>query len=105
MHLKPSTWGNQRGARSYQAISGAVAGDSTLQDRGVAHYLLPLLFSLVSLTNHFSLKFPLSKATKNCCLSCSCLLVLLLVPLVLKFAPGMEPLVGTTLILSNCAIM
>ena len=28
--------------------SGAVGGDSSLQDRGVAHYLLPLLFSLVS---------------------------------------------------------
>ena len=34
-------------------ISGAVAGDSSLQDRGVAHYLLPLLFSLVSLLSSF----------------------------------------------------
>ena len=34
-------------------ISGAVAGDSTLQDRRVAHYLLPLLFSLVSLLCSF----------------------------------------------------
>ena len=54
LHLKPSTWGNQRGARSHQAkFSGAVAGDSTLQDRGVARYLLPLLFSLVSLPFSF----------------------------------------------------
>ena len=30
-------------------ISGVVAGDSKLQDRGVSHYLLPLLFSLVNL--------------------------------------------------------
>src|SRR3954470_11017533 len=36
-------------------ISGVVAGDSSLQDRGVAHYLLSLLFSLVSLS--FSLYF------------------------------------------------
>src|SRR6187401_153358 len=56
LHLKPSTWGNQRGARSHQEkFSGAVAGDSTLQDRGVARYLLPLLFSLVSLPFSFAL--------------------------------------------------
>src|SRR3954470_21964408 len=30
-------------------ISNAVAGDSNLQDRGVSHYLLSLLFSLLSL--------------------------------------------------------
>src|ERR1041385_8453426 len=62
---QPSTWGNQRGSRSHQAnfgrscrgskqnytlqlsrhqeISGAIAGDSNLQERGVAHYLLSLL--------------------------------------------------------------
>ena len=39
----------------HQVIFGAVAGDSKLQDRGVAHYLLPLLFSVVSLP--FSLYF------------------------------------------------
>ena len=39
----------------HQAIFGAVAGDSSLQDRGFAHYLLSLLFSLVSL--HFSFCF------------------------------------------------
>src|SRR3954471_16240853 len=74
-YISPSTWGNQRRARSHyhlsrikqisgavvgdskaqqkigpvnRQISGAVAGDSNLQDRGFAHYLLPLLFSLVS---------------------------------------------------------
>ena len=36
-------------------ISGAVAGDSKLQDRGVAHYPLPLLFSLASLLYSFYL--------------------------------------------------
>ena len=42
----PYTWGSQRGVNldANNKISGAVAGDSTLQDRGVAHYLLPLLF-------------------------------------------------------------
>ena len=34
-------------------ISGAVAGDSSLQDMGVAHYLLPFLFSLLSLLSSF----------------------------------------------------
>src|SRR4051812_19420553 len=34
-------------------ISGVVAGDSSLQDRGVAHYLLSLLFSVVSLQFSF----------------------------------------------------
>src|SRR3954463_1571186 len=34
-------------------FSGAVARDSSLQDRGVSHYLLPLLFSLVSLAYIF----------------------------------------------------
>src|SRR4051812_36964069 len=80
LHLKPSTWGNQRGARSHQAnfwrrCRGlkevqvdesrqhlvrkqflAPLSDSRLRDRGVAHYLLSLLFSLVSLlySFHFS---------------------------------------------------
>ena len=54
LHLTPSTWGNQRGVRGpSRSFSGAVAGDSTLQDRGVACYLLPLLFSLVSLPFSF----------------------------------------------------
>ena len=37
------------GPRVIKPISGAVAGDSSLQYRGVARYLLPLLFILVSL--------------------------------------------------------
>src|SRR6187399_807533 len=56
LHLKPSTWGNQRGARSHQAkFSGAVAGDSTLQDKGVARYLLPLLLVLLVYLSVFAL--------------------------------------------------
>ena len=44
------------GFEAHQGVfSGAVAGDSTLQDRGVACYLLPLLFSLVSLPFIFAL--------------------------------------------------
>src|SRR4051812_1989617 len=56
-HIKPSTWGNQRGdlPLCIKQISGADAGDSSLQDRGVAHYLLSLLFSLVSLPFSFCL--------------------------------------------------
>ena len=41
------------GREAIKPISGAVAGDSSLQDRGVAHYFLSLLFSLVSLPFHF----------------------------------------------------
>src|SRR3954470_23340797 len=65
---QPSTWGNQRGTRRlslvHQAIYGAVAGDSSLQDRGVAHYLLSLLFSLVSLPFSFYLCVPNQKYQK-----------------------------------------
>src|SRR3954466_5169700 len=43
------------GRETIKLISGAVVGDSSPQDRGVAHYLLSLLFSLVSLS--FSLYF------------------------------------------------
>ena len=45
-------------------ISGAVAGDSSLQDRWVAHYLLPLLFSLVSLPFSFYFCVPNQKYQK-----------------------------------------
>src|SRR3954471_15581381 len=45
-------------------ISGAVAGDSSLQDRGVAHYLLSFLFSLVSLSFSFYLCVPYQKHQK-----------------------------------------
>src|SRR3954469_20372884 len=41
------------GREAIKLTSGAVAGDSSLQDRGVAHYLLSLLFSLVSLPFSF----------------------------------------------------
>ena len=41
------------GREAIKQVSGAVAGDSTLQDRGVARYLLSLLFSLVSLPFSF----------------------------------------------------
>src|SRR3954467_7048873 len=41
------------GREAIKLISGAVVGDSSLQDRGVAHYLLSLLFSLVSLPFSF----------------------------------------------------
>src|ERR1041385_7049759 len=41
------------GREAIKQISGAVAGDSSLQDRGVVHYLLPLLFSLLSLPFSF----------------------------------------------------
>ena len=58
------------GREAIKLISGAVVGDSNLQDRGVAHSLLSLLFSLVSLS--FSFYFlSLIKNTKNTCyLSC-----------------------------------
>ena len=46
-------------------IAGTVAGDSSLQDRGVAHYLLPLLFSLVSLLSSFFFRFLYQKPHKN----------------------------------------
>ena len=47
-----------------KAISGAVAGDSSLQDRGVAHYLLSFHFSLVSLPLSFFTFVSLIKNTK-----------------------------------------
>src|ERR1041385_7770608 len=50
---QPSTWSNQRGARSHQDNFWRRCGDSNLQDRGVAHYLLHLLFNLVSLLSSF----------------------------------------------------
>ena len=44
-----------------KAISSAVAGDSARQDRGVAHYLLSLIFSLVSLPFSFCFSVPYQK--------------------------------------------
>src|SRR3954463_10892399 len=49
------------GREAIKTISGAVAGDSRLQDRVVAHYLLSLLFSLVSLHFCFSFCVPYQK--------------------------------------------
>src|SRR4051812_45119438 len=45
-------------------FSGAVVGDSSLQDRGVAHYVLSLLFSLVSLPFCFYFCVPYQKYQK-----------------------------------------
>ena len=66
---QPSTWGDQRGARtiflaSMKQISGTVAGDSSLQDRGVAHYLLSFIFSLVSLLFSLYICVPYQKYQK-----------------------------------------
>src|SRR3954462_4596082 len=51
-------------SRAVSKFSGAVAGDSSLQDRGVAHYLLSLLFSLVSLSFSFYFCVPNQKYQK-----------------------------------------
>src|ERR1041384_7536649 len=53
------------GREAIKLISGAVAGESSLQDRGVAHYLLSFLFSLVSLPFSFCLCVPYQKYQKN----------------------------------------
>src|SRR4051812_15946762 len=42
-------------SHTIKQIFGAVVGDSSLQDKGVAHYILSLLFSLVSLLFSFYL--------------------------------------------------
>ena len=52
------------GREAIKLISGAVVGDSGLQDRGVAHYLLSLLFSLVSLPFSFYFCVPNQKYQK-----------------------------------------
>src|SRR3954465_15037447 len=52
------------GREAIKTISGAVAGDSSLQDRGVAHYLLSLLISLVSLPFSFYFCVPYQKYQK-----------------------------------------
>src|ERR1041385_2030832 len=58
------------GREAIKKIFGAVVGDSNLQDRGVAHYLLPSLFSLVSLLSSFCFCFCVfMKTNKNSCLS------------------------------------
>src|SRR4051812_34264527 len=69
--IKTNFWRHCRGLKELQKtgpvnrqISGAVAGDSSLQDRGVAHYLLSLLFSLVSLPFCFYFCVPNQKYQK-----------------------------------------
>ena len=68
-------------------ISGTVAGDSSLQDRGVAHYLLPLLFSLVSLLFCFLLLSLIWKTKKIVATFCLCLSL----PSDAIFSMGAEP--------------
>src|SRR3954462_13107910 len=76
-------------------ISGAVAGDSSLQDRGVAHYLLSLLFSLVSLPFCFYFFVPNQKYQKY--------LLLLWVPM--KSLSCVTSLVTTTVTLSALLLL
>src|SRR4051812_48168458 len=96
-YISPSTWVNQRRARSHYHLShikqifGAVAGDSNRQDRGVAHYPLPLLFRLVSLSFSFYLCVLYQKLHKNC-------LYLLLLWVPLKTPSCVTSLVTTTMI-------
>src|SRR3954468_1010102 len=74
---------------------GAVAEDSSLQDRGVAHYRLSLLFSLVSLPFSFYFCVPYQKYQKY--------LLLLWVPM--KTPSCMTSLVTTTMTLSALLLL
>ena len=65
LHLNLPLGVTNKGREAIKAISGAVVGDSSLQDRGVAHYLLSLLFSLVSLPFSFYLCVPYQKYQKS----------------------------------------
>ena len=76
-------------------ISGAVAGDSSLQHKGVAHYLLSLLFSLVSLPLSFYFCVPYQKYQKY--------LLLLWVPM--KTPSCVTSLVTTTMTLSALLLL
>src|SRR3954462_10330800 len=89
-------------SRVIKQISGAIAGDSNLQDRGVAQYLLPLLFSLVSLLSSFYLRVVYQKPQKNYLLY-SCLLLLPLVPL--KTPSCVNLLVTTIMTLSALLLL
>src|SRR4051812_11046158 len=95
LHINLPLGVTNEGREAIKPISGAVAGDSSLQDRGVAHYILSLLFSLVSLL--FSLYFcvPYQKYQKYLL---PCLLLLLWVPL--KTPSCVTSLVTTTMTLS-----
>src|SRR4051812_14301119 len=68
LHLNLPLGVTNEGREAIKLISGAVAGDSSLQDRGVAHYLLSLLFSLVSLPFSFYLCVLYQKTQKIVCL-------------------------------------
>ena len=71
-----------KGREAIKTISGAVAGDSNIQDRGVAHYLLSFLFSLVSLPFSFYFCVPNQKYQKYLLPSQLLPLWLVLLPLV-----------------------
>src|ERR1043165_7641202 len=73
----------------------ALARDSSLQDRGVAHYLLSLIFSLVSLPFCFYFCVPYQKYQKY--------LLLLWVPM--KTASCVTSLVTTTVTLSALLLL
>src|SRR3954469_19026393 len=76
-----------KGREAIDSISGAVAGDSSLQDRRVAHYLLPLLLSLVSLPFSFFLCVLYEKPKKLVATFCLCLSL----PTDAIFTMGVEP--------------
>src|ERR1041384_3054232 len=83
------------GREAIKPISGSFAGDSSLQDRGVAHYLLSLLFSLVSLPFYFYFCVPNQKYQKY--------LLLLWVPM--KTPSCVTSLVTTTMTLSALLLL
>src|ERR1041385_7772928 len=95
--ISPSTWGNQRGELPLyiKRISGAVAGESCLHDRGVSHYLLSFLFSLVSLPLSFYFCVPYQKYQKY--------LLLLWVPM--KTPSCVTSLVTTIVTLSTLLLL
>src|SRR3954470_16257357 len=98
LHLNLPLWLTNEGREAIKEISGAVAGDSNLQDRGVAHYILPLLFSLVSLSFYFYLSVLYEKSQKN-----SLYLLLPWVPL--KTLSCVTSQVTTTIILSALLLL
>src|SRR3954465_4276565 len=83
------------GREAIKPISGVVARDSSPQDRGVAHYILYFLFSLVSLPFSFYFCVPNKKYQKY--------LLLLWVPM--KTPSCVTSLVTTTVILSALLLL
>src|SRR4051812_8640111 len=102
LHLNLPLGVTNEGREAIKTIFGIVVGDSTLQDRGVAHYLLSLLFSLVSLFYRLYLSV-LYQKSQIFCLSCSCLLLLLWV--LLKTLSCVTSLVTTTMTLSALLLL